>query len=88
MAAEVRFALRSLSVGFSFGLESTTAVFTCIGLPGFFARLIFWIIVPALLVALRAAELEGDLPIVQRLAFGTTVWRLWVVLRDLPDLFY
>ena len=46
LPGDVRRVLEYASVGVSFGLNSSTSFLTCLGLRGFYARLVLWMLVP------------------------------------------
>ena len=52
MPAQVRAVMSIFTLGVSFGLGSSTDVLTCLGFIGFLPRLIFWMVLPAVLVVL------------------------------------
>jgi hypothetical protein len=51
MTAAVRQVLSHLRVVVNLGLGSSTAVLACVGLNGFYAQLIFWMLVPPFLIS-------------------------------------
>lgn len=85
LPADVRRFLGYISISISAGLSNTTSVLTCLGLRGFEARLIMWMLVPPVLVGAiligclthllctrrlsRAALMERSLPLIVRLLF-------------------
>ena len=50
LPADVRRFLSYFRIGISVGLSDTTSVLTCLGLRGFEAQLILWMLVPPVLV--------------------------------------
>jgi hypothetical protein len=85
LPADVRRFLSYISVSISFGLSSTTAFLTCLGVHGYLSRLVLWMLVPPVLVGAiligcvtylvcirrlsRTALMESALPLVVRLLF-------------------
>lgn len=52
LTAAVRQVMASISVVIGFGLEGTTAMFSCVGMDTFLKRLIFWMALPPCLVGI------------------------------------
>ena len=65
LPSSVRSVLTQATRVFSVGLSDSTAVLTCMGVDGHHARLVFWTLIPAMLVGLLFVATIGRLLIVQ-----------------------
>ena len=71
LPGDVRRILNFFKVSISFGLSDTNAVLTCMGLDGYYARLIFWFCVPpVLIVVVLLGSLFETLAFGEEFAFG------------------
>ena len=78
MPASVHQMLSIFSVGVSFGLGSTNNILTCVGIRGFYWRLVFWMVAPAGVV------LGTAIASASRLAFKGTLSRSSFMSATLP----
>jgi hypothetical protein len=73
--ANVRELLSHLSLGISLGLDSVSSVLTCMGFRGYLSRLIFWILVPAIVTGAILLGTLVRLLYERRLSLSTLVER-------------
>ena len=73
LTAEVREVLSYVAPAINLGLDSSTSLLTCLGLHGFHSRLIFWMLVPPVLMGAILVASLGSLLCQRKASVSTLV---------------